>query len=257
MKVLTTAKPEHFFYCVDGSVLRSINELEKKLRTLSKEAYRHHVNESKNDFHSWIKDVFQEHEMAREILTAKTQAEAAAIVRKHLSKAMQATAEIENAINSVLNANVITKAAAKSKSRKARLGKAAGKAARTPARAITQKKLPLKRKSKATSKTAAKAKTNAAKIVRIVAKIKKSRVKKAPKRRSANAARKKRKVNKKQNAGKGVSKKSGAKTAKRGISFFTKGLKGLTKKSRNYPEHKNAKTKVNKWLNWLRLVPEQ
>ncbi len=248
MKILATAKPEHFFYCVDGSVIRGINELEKKLRTISNEAYSHHANESKNDFHNWIRDVFQEQELANDILTAKTQAEAAAIVRKHLSKAVQAPTEIENAINSVLHARMRVKAA--------------GTATKTAAKAIIQRKRHPKRKAKAARKAKTKAKSRAAKNI---AKIKKPKVKKALKSHSVPVAKKKRKINKmtlvrRSSIKKQIKKRVPArsnKRGKRGISFFARGFKGSAKKSRNSQKHKSTKKQVNRWLNWLRIVPVQ
>ena len=252
MKILRPAKPEHFFYCADGTVLRSIHELEKKLRAISNETYSHHVNESKNDFHNWIRDVFQEHELANEILTAKTQAEAAAIVRKHLNKAMQASTEIENAIKNVLNARLKTLAAA-------------NRAVKATIRPTIRKK----------AKSAAKHRI--AKAIKTAAKVKKpkhtqqkrtSQVKKTLKAHAAQLVKKKRKVNKmtfflkegqSRKGRSGKRKKSIKKRVnkdrknKRGISFFSH---KLIKKRSKAAASKYGKKQVNKWLNWLRLVPK-
>ncbi len=104
MGILVKAKPENYFRCADGSALGSVYELENKLCTMSYETFCHHVNPARNDFHNWIRDVFQNYELADELLRAKTPAEAAAIVRKHLRKELLAKEEIENAIKDVSSA---------------------------------------------------------------------------------------------------------------------------------------------------------
>lgn len=209
--MLKQVKPEHFFYCADGSVLRSIQELENKLRTIGSEAYAHHANESKNDFHNWIRDVFQEQELASQILAAKTQAEAAALVRKHLNKAMQANAEIEKAIKSVLSVRRRTIVAAK---------KAANLATKKSVGIVKKKARKIGKKIQTAKPT----------VKRHVATAIKSR---------RTAIPKKRKVNKKS---------SEQKSNQPGRPKHNK---------KKVAAHKQVKKQVNKWLNWLKLVPAQ
>ena len=102
MDILENVRSENCFYCVDGSVLRNILELEQKLRAISSRAFYHHVNKSRNDFGNWVKGVFHEHNLANELLKAKTPAEAAGAVRMHIRKTFLAEEEIESAIRKVV-----------------------------------------------------------------------------------------------------------------------------------------------------------
>ena len=104
MGMLENAKPENCFYCADGSVLHNISELRQKLKTITPQAFYHHVSQSKNDFYNWIRDVFQDYELANDILKAKTPAAAAATVDRHLKKALLAKEEIEQAISRIIKA---------------------------------------------------------------------------------------------------------------------------------------------------------
>jgi hypothetical protein len=63
--------PEKFFYVADGSLIKNLQELPDALRNMSPDTFSHHVNEQKNDFHCWVKDVFQHQTLARKIKTAK------------------------------------------------------------------------------------------------------------------------------------------------------------------------------------------
>ncbi len=59
--------PEQYFSLCTGGLIKDIKELAFALDYLSDEELNHHVNESKNDFSNWLKDVFEEHEIAEEI----------------------------------------------------------------------------------------------------------------------------------------------------------------------------------------------
>lgn len=188
MNILEKARPENSFRCADGSVLGSVYELENRLCTMSSETFYHHANSHRNDFHNWIKDVFQDYELANELLSAKTPAQAAAVVRKHLRKALLAKEEIENAIQNISTAK------ASAKEVKPRPAKAAPRK--------KQQKHNKHKKQKKQKKTAAPAKK----------------------------AKKNRKLN--------------------------KNSRSNRKKKRGKSAHKRTKKQVNRWLNWLKIVPE-
>jgi hypothetical protein len=48
---------EKVFWCRDGKVLASIDELYVALDGMSEETYSYHANSGKNDFSKWIRDV--------------------------------------------------------------------------------------------------------------------------------------------------------------------------------------------------------
>jgi hypothetical protein len=60
--------PEHqYFVLLDGRRLGDIKELADALEDMADHIWSHHVNESKNDFATWIQDVFAEHELANRL----------------------------------------------------------------------------------------------------------------------------------------------------------------------------------------------
>ena len=62
-----TAKPEKFFVLVTGIPIKNLKELANTLETMNDWVFNHHVNDSRNDFSSWIKDVLDEEILAKEI----------------------------------------------------------------------------------------------------------------------------------------------------------------------------------------------
>ncbi len=206
MNILEKSRPENSFRCADGAILGSVYELENRLCTMSSETFYHHVNSFRNDFHNWIRDVFQDYELAKELLGARTPAQAAAIVRKHLRKALLAKEEIEDAIQAV--AIAMTKSAKPAAKNK-------------PAKAVPKKLFhtlkPQKRRKRRQKK--------ARKTITVI----------------KLATPKNRKLNKM--------------TFLRRMSI-KKRVSSHSSKKRGKAAHKRAKKQVNKWLNWLKIVPE-
>lgn len=230
MNILEKARPENSFRCADGSLLGSVYELENKLCTMSSEAFYHHVNPVRNDFHNWVRDVFQDYELANELLSAKTPAEAAAIVRKHLRKALLAKEEIENAIKNVSTAKTKpARAAVKTKP-----AKAAPKQLKKP-RLKSKKRKPKPKSRKARLGPVGTSQLGKQKAVA-----------------TAKAANKNKKLNKTNR-----NKKDKRKSSSGNSNYSNKKhiRRGRTKK-RGKRAHKRIKKQVNKWLNWLKIVPE-
>ena len=85
-KVLGEAPEEHHFVVADGKKLKNIIELADALETMSEEIFRHHVNEAKNDFSNWVKDVFYDHSLAEDIARAKNRLETQIAILRRLVK---------------------------------------------------------------------------------------------------------------------------------------------------------------------------
>ncbi len=85
-KVLGEAPEEHHFIVADGRKLKNIIELADALETMSEEIFRHHANEFKNDFSTWVKDVFYDHSLAEDVSSAKNRLEMQIAILRRLVK---------------------------------------------------------------------------------------------------------------------------------------------------------------------------
>lgn len=63
----TKVKPEHYFVLADGRQVKSLIELVDALDDIEDDVFSHHVNSHKNDFSTWIRQVFRENELADSI----------------------------------------------------------------------------------------------------------------------------------------------------------------------------------------------
>lgn len=60
-----------FFLC-DGEVVHNLPELMERLKTMDDGVFQHHVNAERNDFSTWVRDVFMDKKLARELARVKT-----------------------------------------------------------------------------------------------------------------------------------------------------------------------------------------
>ena len=85
-KILGEAPEEHHFVVADGRKLKNIIELADALETMSEEIFSHHANQFRNDFSSWVKDVFYDHSLAEDISRAKNRLETQIAILRRLIK---------------------------------------------------------------------------------------------------------------------------------------------------------------------------
>jgi hypothetical protein len=60
--------PEHqHFYFINGMKAKNVKELAEVMDRLEQEVFDYHVNQEKNDFCNWVRDVFNDIELAEKI----------------------------------------------------------------------------------------------------------------------------------------------------------------------------------------------
>ncbi|NOZ80974.1 MAG: hypothetical protein GXP63_04845 [DPANN group archaeon] len=80
---------EHYFLLIDGSAIRGLEELADAFDQMSDDVFYYHVNEFKNDFANWIRDIFDEKELAEHIELAKSIEHAHIAVLRHIIKQLK------------------------------------------------------------------------------------------------------------------------------------------------------------------------
>lgn len=67
MAKILNATPEKSFWVNKGPVLKNIVELKNALIKMDQRTFGYHVNKNKNDFATWIKDVFGYSDLAQRL----------------------------------------------------------------------------------------------------------------------------------------------------------------------------------------------
>lgn len=79
--LLEDVRAENYFWLKDGGVIKNLKELSEIMNNMSDDTFNYHVNDQKNDFSNWIKDVHGEEDVASGLLRAKTREEAADYIK--------------------------------------------------------------------------------------------------------------------------------------------------------------------------------
>ncbi len=66
-KLLLSVENEKRFFSNNGEVYSNYYELLEGLRAMNSKTFYHHVDGNKNDFANWVKDVFDDKRLAKEI----------------------------------------------------------------------------------------------------------------------------------------------------------------------------------------------
>lgn len=74
-KILGEAPEQHHFILKGGRHLKSIQELAGALEVMNDDVFSYHVNDMKNDFATWINDIFNENALANELRKTKNRIE--------------------------------------------------------------------------------------------------------------------------------------------------------------------------------------
>ena len=92
-KMLGEAPTEKHFIVSDGKKLKSVKELIDSLETMNDDTFRFHANEFKNDFATWLRDVFSHENLAREMEMVKHRLEAQRVLMKKLMDEIEKAAK--------------------------------------------------------------------------------------------------------------------------------------------------------------------
>lgn len=76
--------PEKYFVLCNGSTIKDYKELAALLEIIGDDVFYYHVTSERNDFANWVRDVFEEEELAESIRHSKSRHEMMAILYKHL-----------------------------------------------------------------------------------------------------------------------------------------------------------------------------
>ena len=68
MSILDSVREDQKLWLADGKVIGSVRELYEVLKKMKNSIFSCHVNEEKNDFYSWVKEVFNDRKLADDLL---------------------------------------------------------------------------------------------------------------------------------------------------------------------------------------------
>jgi len=91
-QVFSQAPEEKVFYLKDGRKIKNLLELTEAFESMTEDVFRHHVNEMRNDFSTWVNDVFEDKDLAKDIQDIRDKTDAEIRLLKHFVKKLTSAA---------------------------------------------------------------------------------------------------------------------------------------------------------------------
>jgi hypothetical protein len=78
--------PQEFaFWVCDGQILKNLRELRDAFAVMNDYTFTYHVNDAKNDFHNWVKDIVRDDALASQLLKAGSPLAAVRVVTDRIA----------------------------------------------------------------------------------------------------------------------------------------------------------------------------
>lgn len=82
-------KPENYFWLRDGRALKDLHELSDAFEKMHDDIFKHHVNNEKNDFANWIRDIIKDEKLAEKIIKCSDRHTMHQAIKEKLTKKEQ------------------------------------------------------------------------------------------------------------------------------------------------------------------------
>jgi hypothetical protein len=89
-KIMGNVHPDNVFNLNNGSSIKSIKELYSALQNMETGTFSHHVNNERNDFSSWVRDIHKDYKLANSLSSAKNKDECAKAVASRIYEVQRA-----------------------------------------------------------------------------------------------------------------------------------------------------------------------
>jgi hypothetical protein len=76
---------DKYFVLANGKPVKNVAELAAILDVLEDHVFNHHVSSERNDFHNWIKDVFEDVELARKVVGVNNKKHLQLVIYRHIA----------------------------------------------------------------------------------------------------------------------------------------------------------------------------
>ena len=88
-KALANTEPEFYFRLINGQKIKNLFGLVSDLDKMPDDVFYHHVNEQRNDFGNWVRDIFKQKKLADEIIKARSRLEVQVTLLKFIVKKLR------------------------------------------------------------------------------------------------------------------------------------------------------------------------
>ena len=84
MSILDNVPKQEYFNAANGTVIKSLLELEPALELMDDVTFAHHVNKEKNDFATWVRDCIRDDDLAETLEGIKNKQKMQIALLRHI-----------------------------------------------------------------------------------------------------------------------------------------------------------------------------
>ena len=88
---------KHHFIVKNGTRIKNLRELYTSIQSMDDITFNHHVNDFKNDFHNWVRDIHKDNKLASDLLKAKSRKEMEGELKKRIQELQDVKEEVKAA----------------------------------------------------------------------------------------------------------------------------------------------------------------
>jgi hypothetical protein len=88
-KLLSRVRPETCFILLGGKNIQTVPELALEIDAMPDDIFYHHVNDARNDFANWIRDVIGDIELAKAVLDTHNRKDTEIVLLRHIVKSLR------------------------------------------------------------------------------------------------------------------------------------------------------------------------
>jgi len=100
--ILSDVSPNQYFHLKDGKSIKNLLELATALRTMDDNVFFHHVNNKRNDFANWIRDVVGDDKLAYKVFKQKNKHDIRVLIEKRILK-LKNPGKVRKSIHKIKN----------------------------------------------------------------------------------------------------------------------------------------------------------
>lgn len=94
--LLEHVNPENYFRAANGTIIKSLADLDGSLEIMGEETFKYHVNDYRNDFSTWIRDTIKDEKLADQLLLTKDKCRTQVLVLRRIAEILGDKYQREN-----------------------------------------------------------------------------------------------------------------------------------------------------------------
>ena len=87
-RILSDVNPENYFRVANGTIIKGLTGIDDSLELMGAETFNYHVNDYRNDFSTWAREIMNDEKLANELLLTKDKCRTQLMVLRRIIEIM-------------------------------------------------------------------------------------------------------------------------------------------------------------------------